>query len=1598
MLEDELASSSRLGKPIRKVYPTTISVNQKSIVLDKSFVSQTVAKEFLAQARVPGFSEGISHLRMLIFEDVEYIITERVMARPEKWSEWFPKLSNDQVSDWILHSTVLEAAMLVHALFGPNAVTQQKQTVSLETQLRALEFGWDLGNECYDDSVSLSINNLIRDHTNVMEPFSNQRNRELVKLLTARLPVESHVTTTFRLRTEALSAEARLNETPKTFLRRLNLILGEARTAIKAATLWQTPSLRINTNAKGVIITKSSDKTIKWSDKAAPTSNNTASGSQTSCNTCGEVSHLSPACPLTDTIGTNTNNKCPWAHSAYGKAWKDAGYSCFTHNVQIPKLPNYGRHNNQGGRDRNCKSKILSTIHSDFSPSTTDFLTVTVSLKSQTERRAAEMANRGAVEEGAGPKATVLTLLDTGSLAGNFLSDRIVGLLDASDYIYHSKKAFSVCSGLDNTCYESNDLLDLLITYLDERNNKKLSIFITAFISKNSPIDLILGRASIRKFNFVTTNPSHFRFSDQKSQKVKPSGKVESVTPENGMKNQKVKKLKRLQHDNTSTILSSSVHACLCNASVTEVAKSSVPMNLDLKSSDLGSADLHRGQCDLHPLPSVMPAPAKWGFVATLLRQSEQHHEVQTVDDEIDDEKADSFAAFLPPDTASEPVDFISLITFEGDEELQRKCKALCRRYVHLFSDKLNAEPADIPPFDMEVDDARWKTYANRGAVRIQTPAKEAEINKQIQKLLAAGIIERSPASHYSQVLLAKKANGEYRFCIDFRKLNECTEDAAWPIPHIKSMLNRIGTKGSDTFGVMDLTSGYHQAPLTKSARVYTAFICFAGIYQFTRLPFGPKRAPSYFQEQMASVVLLGLIYIICEMYVDDCIVHAKGNDQFLERLEAVFQRFSKCKILLQAKKCKFGMKKIEYVGRQISKDGISMSPERIKSVVDFPKPTTNTSLRSFLGLANYMRDFVKNHSDLAQPLFAMIDQAKGKNHKIVWNEVADQAFIKMKVVIHESPLLYFADDNEPIVLMTDASDYGIGGHLFQKIWNPVTQKREVHTVAFVSKSLTETQLRWSVIQKEAYAVFHCCTHLENILRDRHFLIQTDHKNLTYMNLDSNAMVIRWYLALQEFDYTIEYIPGDQNEVADSLSRLCPNLMTSPANTLSTSGLTHPSNTLSAIIPDREIPDEYYDAIRKCHNSIVGHGGVERTVKKIHASRQGWLYLTQDVKKFISNCACCQKMSQINIPIHAVKYIASTYHTMECLNIDFVGPYPDNGYVLVIIDTFTRWVELYPCEAATAMTALDGLLKHFGRFGCPRAIRSDRGSHFVNEIITGFLLATGTPHNLSLAYSSEENSIVERANKEINRHVTAYTFDHDTAQNWRVALPFVQRIINSSYNQRTRIAPADLLFGNQIQLDRGILLPFEDRSPNATPLPNHLALMLTMQDKLIKISQELLKSSDAKHLAQTGPNITEFEIGTHVLVAYEAGPPTRLLTRWKGPMQILKRHKSEYLLLDLVTGKEKTFHVKNLRIFKFNPQKVNPLDVARHDYDEFFVEKVLAHEGDFRKVSTLLFQVRWQSYSPEFDSWEPWKNLRNSEQLHEYLHSIGKSKFIPKPK
>jgi hypothetical protein len=396
--------------------------------------------------------------------------------------------------------------------------------------------------------------------------------------------------------------------------------------------------------------------------------------------------------------------------------------------------------------------------------------------------------------------------------------------------------------------------------------------------------------------------------------------------------------------------------------------------------------------------PFVPAIDEHQSVVATLTEEDGTNSRRNLASDEIDDERVDTFAPFLPePTPVGGKPHFLDLITFEGDEALQRDLRALCREFEHLFTDKLGENPAFIPEFDIKVNTAEWETNKNRTPIRPQTTHKETLISTHVNTMRDSGVIEPSRALFYSHPVVVTKPDGSTRFCIDYRNLNDCSEARRWPLPNITATFARIGSKNPDTFGVMDLTSGYHQAPLSVAARAFTAFICFSGVYQFTRVPFGPKGAPSYFQEMMATVVLFGLIYLICERYLDDCIVYATGNEEFLNRLRAVFQAFSKHNIFLKAKKCKFGMKKIEYVGKEISKDGITMSETKINTVLTFPRPGTNTQLRSFLGLANYFRDFVPNHSHVVHPLHNMVDTSATKRTPITWTPEGDTAFTKIR-------------------------------------------------------------------------------------------------------------------------------------------------------------------------------------------------------------------------------------------------------------------------------------------------------------------------------------------------------------------------------------------------------------------------------------------------------------------------------------------------------------------------------------------------------------------------------------------------------------------------
>ncbi|CAN0456896.1 unnamed protein product [Pylaiella littoralis] len=240
---------------------------------------------------------------------------------------------------------------------------------------------------------------------------------------------------------------------------------------------------------------------------------------------------------------------------------------------------------------------------------------------------------------------------------------------------------------------------------------------------------------------------------------------------------------------------------------------------------------------------------------------------------------------------------------------------------------------------DLKVNSDKWHTNKNRGPPRPQSEVRRAAIEKTVKKYLDLGVIEPSQATEYSQVHLVPKGEpNDWRFCLDYVRLNEATVGVeSWPIPNISQMIQRIGSKKPRVFGVMDMTSGYHQAPLSAESRALSAFICFMGVYHWLRVPMGLKNAGPYFQRVMATVVLAGILYVLCELYIDDVFVFGNDDNEFVDNLKEVFLRFRKFNISLNPKKCRLGLESVEFVGHVITAEGISFSEEKRLKVLNFP-------------------------------------------------------------------------------------------------------------------------------------------------------------------------------------------------------------------------------------------------------------------------------------------------------------------------------------------------------------------------------------------------------------------------------------------------------------------------------------------------------------------------------------------------------------------------------------------------------------------------------------------------------------------------------------
>ena len=413
-------------------------------------------------------------------------------------------------------------------------------------------------------------------------------------------------------------------------------------------------------------------------------------------------------------------------------------------------------------------------------------------------------------------------------------------------------------------------------------------------------------------------------------------------------------------------------------------------------------------------------------------------------------------------------------------------------------------------------------------------PSQIEPLRKLLKNMEEVGAIRKSNSPWSSSIVLVKKKDGNLRFCIDLRKLNARTVKDAYALPRIEETLDYLA--GSKWFSALDLKLGYWQMELDEESKPLTAFTAGPlGFYECERMPFGATNAPATFQRMMETC--LGDLHLNwCLIYLDDIIVFAKTQQEAITRLGTVFQKLREAGLKLQPSKCELFKTSLLYLGHIVLEDGIRTDPKKVESVLQWPVPMTVTDVRSFLGLTNYYRRFLKGYAKIAKPLNNLIsgENVDEKKALVVWTPECQEAFEQLKKLCTETPVLAYPDFTRPFKLHVDACDQGLGAILYQ-----VQPDGKEKPISFASRSPTESnypthKLEFLALKLAVTKRFHVYLYGNN------FTVYTDNNPLTYIltaaKLDATGH--RWVEALAAYDFTLNYRPRKTNIGADALSRI----------------------------------------------------------------------------------------------------------------------------------------------------------------------------------------------------------------------------------------------------------------------------------------------------------------------------------------------------------------------------------------------------------------------------------------------------------------------------
>lgn len=827
------------------------------------------------------------------------------------------------------------------------------------------------------------------------------------------------------------------------------------------------------------------------------------------------------------------------------------------------------------------------------------------------------------------------------------------------------------------------------------------------------------------------------------------------------------------------------------------------------------------------------------------------------------------------------------------------------------------------------------------------SPAKKKLMYEQIDDMLKAGVIEPSSAQYSSPPIIIERQGKKPRFCIDYRHLNSITEDEASVLPKIHESIKDLGH--AKIFTVLDLKSGYWQIPLDEASKDFSTFTTPDGAaYKFNVMPFGLKTAPCTFQKFMAKDVLTGYLHHFCKVYLDDIIVYSVNLKEHMSHLRLVFERLRQHNLKVSPEKCVVATPEITYLGHQIRSDTSKPLEKHLLQIQNFPVPTTRRQLQSFLGLCNWVREYIPNIAIVTKPLTRLLS----KDVRYKWNQEANSAFIKLKDILSGPLELHRPDFLRKFILQTDASMLGLSAVLYQ-----MGDNGERQIISYSSNTLSPAERRYHINELECLAIVNYIKKYKMYLTDQPFVVRTDNRALLWLNKhkDDKTKFTRWSLLLQEYSFTIEHCPGKENILADFLSRNPQGPIVESddeEDRMFTPNYKYPNEDINVltnveiyneILQAQKVSKDVQDIIRRWilldqqeersaaddqfyHNfqvlegvlrkhispnyllvvpkrkvksliyhyhdrAEVAHPGREETLRKI-AKRYYFNNMTRLVGRYINDCTICKIVKARQNQPHAPLRSHEPQSQFEILSVDIIGPLQrtkdaENRYILLVEDVFSKWIE------AKAFPQVDGrtIVKYMDeelvpRYGVPKTIISDNAGHFNSAWYTTYCQRNSIEMLYIPAYHQQANP-VERRVQECKKVLKTLMFQ-DSNDVWDRYIHQMLFILRNRQNAATGQTPSMIVLGYEpAERSEWDLCQYRQERQKQLNIPR------LERVKEARQSQSTYKEKYAPKAAVT-PII--YKVGDMVLTRNIRKDHT-FAPAWAGPNKILKKFSNEVYLV-----------------------------------------------------------------------------------------------------